>query len=381
MTTSPSRRDFLSTVATTLTATTVLPHLVSTGNALAVQPSATPPPVTDRKLGFAFVGLGGYATRQLMPSVEQCKHVRIAGLVSGTPDKLTRFGRQYNVPESSRYSYDTMDRLIDNPDVDVVYVVTPTGLHAEHSIRAYRTGKHVICEKPMASTHAECLAMLAAARDAGKRLFIGYRVHTEPHNLEAIRIVRSGELGTLRQITTDYGFPLGDPRSWRLNKQLAGGGALYDIGIYGLQACRYLTGEEPAEVTATTYTSPNDPRFTSVEENCNYTLKFPSGVLATNSSSYNYAGQNRYRCVFTQGVLEMDPATPYRGMRMTLIRGGRREDRRLEEVNQFATQMDAQALAILGGPDVTSTGEEGAKDIRILEAIYEAARAGQTIKL
>jgi glucose-fructose oxidoreductase len=377
----PSRRTFLTSVTASVAAATVLSGTAGaqpTGSPGAAGVSEVTP---GRKLGFAFVGLGGYATRQLMPSVAECKHVRIAGLVSGTPEKLERFGGQYQVPERSRYSYETMDRLADNPDVDVVYVVTPTGLHAEQTVRALKAGKHVICEKPMASTEAECRQMIDAAKAANRRLFIGYRIHTEPMNLEAIRIVRAKEFGALRQISSDYGFPVGDPNSWRLDKKLGGGGALYDIGIYGVNACRYLTGEEPTEVTATTYTPPNDPRFTRVEEHCNYTLKFPSGVLATGSSSYGYASQNRYRCVFTGGVLEAEPATGYGGNRLSIVRRGQRQERKITEVNQFATQMDAQARAILGLGEVTSTGEEGLKDIRILEAIYRAAATGQTVKL
>lgn len=366
----PTRRAFLSGVGASLAAAAVLPSLVR-GQAVA----------GEKKLGVAFVGLGGYAARQLMPAVAACQHVRVAGLVSGTPEKLAKLGEQYGVKEASRYSYETMDRLADNPDVDVVYVVTPTGLHAEHTIRAAKAGKHVICEKPMASTAAECAEMIAAAKAAGKRLFIGYRVHTEPMNQEAIRIVRAKELGVLRQISSDYGFPLNSPGSWRLDKKLGGGGALYDIGIYGINACRYLTGEEPVEVTATTYTPENDPRFTTVEENCNYTLKFPSGVLATGSSSYGYASQNRYRCVFTGGAMEAEPATAYGGNKLFVVRRGQREERKYKEVNQFATQMDAQAVAIQEGKELTSSGEEGMRDVRIMEAIYEAARTGKVVKV
>lgn len=335
----------------------------------------------EKKVGFAFVGLGGYATRQMMPAVAATRHVRIAALVSGSPEKAKALAKQYGVKESSIYSYENFDTIKDNPDVDVIYVVLPVGMHAEYVVRAAKAGKHVMCEKPMARSVAECQQMIDACRSAGKLLMIGYRCHHEPNNLEAIRIVREKELGELRHVVTEMGFRIGDPKVWRLDKRLAGGGSIYDIGIYGLNACRYLTGEEPSEVLATTWTLPNDPRFATVETSCDFTLKFPSGVIATNSTSYDIAGQNRVRCIMDRGHFVMDPATGYGGIKVNVFGGKKPGDHTQPEINQFAAEMDHLAMAVMTGGKVKSPGEEGLRDLRVIEAAYESAATGRAVRL
>ncbi|MBX9616834.1 MAG: Gfo/Idh/MocA family oxidoreductase, partial [Caulobacteraceae bacterium] len=200
-----------------------------------------------RKPGYAIVGLGMYAD-VILPRFAECRQSRLTALVSGSMDKARAWGARWGVPERGLYTYETFDTIRDNPDVDIVYVILPNGMHHEYTLRAAAAGKHVMCEKPMANTAAEAESMIAACRAAGRKLMIGYRSHFEPANREAMRIVRDGELGRARMVTAETGFNIGDPAQWRLNRALAGGGSLMDIGIYSLQAARYLTGEEPVSV-------------------------------------------------------------------------------------------------------------------------------------
>ena len=193
------------------------------------------------------------------------------------------------------YNYQNYDTIRDNPEVDIVYIVLPNGMHAEYTVRGFQAGKHVLSEKPMANTPADCQQMIDAGRKANRKLMVAYRCRYEPFNQEAIRMARQQELGPTKVILADHGFNIGDPTQWRLNKTLAGGGSLMDIGIYSLQAARYITGEEPTEINAMSYTTPGDVRFKEVEETINFQLRFPSGILANCSSSYGYSGQNRYR--------------------------------------------------------------------------------------
>jgi len=204
----------------------------------------------ERRIGFALVGIGKLTQGQLIPALRSTKIARLTALVSGHADKAKRVAAAEGVPERSIYSYETFDRLADNPDVDVVYIVLPNSLHAEYTIRAARAGKHVYCEKPMAVTTAECDQMIAASKKAGRQLGIGYRLHFEPYNLELMRIARARELGALKFIAATAGTIPVEPKQWRLDKKLAGGGSMVDIGIYALQAVRYVSGEEPVSVSA-----------------------------------------------------------------------------------------------------------------------------------
>ncbi|MBW3630874.1 MAG: Gfo/Idh/MocA family oxidoreductase [Gemmatimonadetes bacterium] len=336
----------------------------------------------DRKLGWAIVGLGSYATRQIMPQFKNCRYSRIAALVSGTPEKARTLAAEYGVPQAGIYNYQNFDSIRNNPDVDIVYVVLPNSMHAEYTIRAARAGKHVITEKPMANTVRECEQMIAACRQAGKKLMVGYRSRFEPHNQEAIRIARAQELGPTDVIVADHGFNIGNPEQWRLKRALSGGGSLMDIGIYSLQAARYLTGEEPVAVTALEHTNRSDPRFREVEDTINFQLRFPSGVIANCVSTYT-SPHNRYRLVGTRGWVELDPATSYSGQTMRVNVGNRTETRTPPNAtqNQFVGQLDHFSECVLNNREPLVPGEEGLRDLRVMEAIYEAARTGRTIAL
>jgi predicted dehydrogenase len=218
----------------------------------------------DQRVGFAIVGIGDFATNQIIPSIPETKMCRLAGFVTGDPNKGREFARRFGVKESSVYTYDQMARMADNPEIEVAYIITPNALHRAHTVAAAKAGKHVLCEKPMATKVDDCRAMIAACRDAGRRLMIAYRAQYEPYNLTAVRLCRSGELGKIVSVTSDHGRILKpeEPQDrWRADKELSGGGSLPDIGIYSLQAARYLTGEEPIEITALLEQPEDDPRF------------------------------------------------------------------------------------------------------------------------
>lgn len=340
-------------------------------------------PAAGRKLGYAMVGLGYYATRMMMPRFADCKHSRLTALVSGTPEKLQRFGDEYKIPARSRYNYANFDSIRDNPDVDIVYVVLPNSMHAEYTIRAAKAGKHVMCEKPMAVSSAECQAMIAACRQAGKKLMIGYRSQLEPHNLHAMRLARSGAVGKPGLVESEHGFPIGDPTQWRLKRALAGGGSLMDIGIYSVQALRYMAGEEPVSVTAIEQTDRSDVRFREVEDRLAWTFQFPSGLLGQGFSSYS-SGHNHIRLTGGKGAIDLEPATAYGGHSLR-VRIRDKEEKvtppRTADANQFSAQLDHLAQSILTGREPIAAGEEGLRDLRIIEAIYRSAKEGRTIRI
>jgi predicted dehydrogenase len=329
-----------------------------------------------RRINFALAGLGSLSTNQIAPALARTRNARLAGIVTGSPEKAARWQAQYSIPAANVYSYDTMDRLRDNPDIDAVYVVTPNGLHAEHTIRAARAGKHVLCEKPMANTSAECEAMIAACSEAGVKLAIGYRCRFEPHHLECLRLARDKEFGDVKVIEAGFGFRIGNPAQWRLRADLAGGGALMDVGIYALQTCRMLTGEEPALVSA--IETKTDPvKFAEVDESITFALRFPSGVIGYCSTSYNVNGINRFRAFAERGWFGLAPAYDYGGLRGATSRG----EMAIEDVDQFAAEIDDFARCIIEDRASLVPGEEGLRDLRVIEAIYRSIESRTTIEL
>jgi predicted dehydrogenase len=360
-----SRRQFVKTAAL---ATGSVPF-ISSPLSRAAEP--------ERKLGFALVGLGNLSTHEIAPALQQTKYCRLAGIVTGTPAKAVQWKAKYNIPDKNIYNYDTMVQMADNPDIDVVYVVTPNALHAESTLKAAKAGKHVLCEKPMEVSVEKCEAMIAACKQAGRQLAIGYRLHFEPNNLECVRLARSKTFGDLKMIEAGFGFSIGDPTQWRLKKDLSGGGCLMDVGIYALQATRYLSGEEPVSVSGlTTVTDP--VKFKDVEESIAWQMKFPSGLIAHCAATYGFYGMDNYRAYAAKGWWELGSAYGYGGI------SGRRSDGaaiNLGDMNQFAAEMDNFAQCIMNNQPTTVPGEEGLRDVRIMMAIYQAARTGQRVDL
>jgi len=330
-----------------------------------------------KKLGFALVGLGSLSTNQIAPALQTTQYCHLAGIVTGTPAKAVKWKQQYDIPDKNIYNYDTLEQMADNPDIDVVYVVTPNALHAESTIKAAKAGKHVLCEKPMEISVEKCEQMIAACKQAGRQLAIGYRLHFEPNNLECVRLARSKMWGDLKMIDAGFGFPIGDPTQWRLKKSLAGGGCLMDVGIYALQATRYLSGEEPVSVSAiSTVTDP--VKFKEVEESITWQLEFPSGLLAKCAASYRFPGMEGFTAYAESGWWKLDPAYGYSGI------SGQRSDGQtidLGHIDQFAAEMDNFAHCIIANQPTSVSGEEGLRDVKIMMAIYEAARTGKAIDL
>jgi predicted dehydrogenase len=331
---------------------------------------------SGKKVGFALCGLGSLSTHQIAPALQKTANCRLAGIITGTPAKAVRWKAEYGILDKNIYSYETMHRMADNPEIDVVYVVTPNAVHLDNALSAAKAGKHVYCEKPMEISVERCGQMIDAVKAAGRLLGVGYRLHFEPHHLECVRIARSREFGALKLIDAHFGFPI-QPGVWRLNPALAGGGPLMDVGIYCVQATRYLTGEEPAAVSAIMMHG-DDSRFAEVEESITWQTKFPGGALAHCGTSYSAAPAGYFRALAERGWFGLDPAFNYGG-----IRGTRSEGRAIEfpDVDQFAAEMDDFADCIRSGKPTRVPGEEGLRDVKIMAAIYEAARSGKSVDL
>ncbi len=339
----------------------------------------------DKRLGIAIVGLGRLSLTQILPGFAESKHVRVTGLVSGERDKARVIAAQYGVPERSIYDYKTFDQIKNNPEIDVVYIVLPNAMHAEYTVRAAQAGKHVMCEKPMATTVADAQRMVDACKQAGRKLMIAYRCQYLPEYRELIRIARDRVHGEVRFIEASNGQNNANNGQWRLNKAMAGGGSLPDVGLYCLNAARFITGEEPVEITARLTQPKGDPRFAEVEDLCTFTLRFPSGVLASCSSGYSYHENRFLRLSATEASVGLDPAFSYDNLTMQISRrqgmSSALEQRRWSPKNQFALEMDAYAEAIRADRVPLTPGEEGLQDMRIIAAIYQAAASGGIVRM
>ena len=326
-----------------------------------------------RRLGYAMIGLGEIS-KHFGGGVKESQHSKITGLVSGDRAKAEQWAQQYGVAADSIYSYEDMDRMKDNKGIDAVYVALPNSMHAEFTIRSAKAGKHVLCEKPMAVSVAECEQMIAACKAAKVKLMIAYRMQYEPLTLEAIQRIRSGEIGEVRAIETWNGFNI-QPGRWRTERKLAGGGPLMDVGIYSLNATRYLTGEEPVEFRAFQTTNRSDPRFKDIEETMTWTQRFPSGILASCGTTYGAQMSDYFKVAGSNGLLEMGPAFGYEGMTMKVKTKGEPEVKTnpAKDPAQFATEADAFAMNVFDDSAVKASGEEGMRDIRYISQIYQAA--------
>jgi predicted dehydrogenase len=334
---------------------------------------------SDRKIGYCIIGLGRISMGHFMPGVLASKNSRITGLVSGHRDKALAQAAKYGVPESSIYSYENMDQIKNNSAIDAVYVALPNSMHAEYTIRSAQAGKHVLCEKPMATTVADSLAMIKACKDANKKLMIAYRCHYEPTNLRAMQLIRDGKLGKIQAIESANGF---NERAgeWRLDRKLAGGGPLMDMGVYSLNACRYLTGEEPIELKAFSSVIDHDGRFDTVEENVSWTMKFPSGAVASCNTTYGAPMNGFYRVHGSLGFLYAEPAFPYQGLHLTAQfsdpAGGKPtildEPNPNKDPSQFTTQAEYFSDCILADKTPKTAGEEGLLDMQYMSKIYQS---------
>jgi predicted dehydrogenase len=344
-----------------------------------------PPLSPKERVGFAVLALGRLSVEQILPAFGQTKKCRLAALVSGSPEKLNALAERYGVPPTSRYTYDTFDKIAQNDDVQVVYIVLPNAMHKEFVSRAAAARKHILCEKPMATSIEDARSMIAATDQAGVKLMIAYRCRYEPHHLELIRRAQGGDLGPIKLIEAVNAQNQGDPSQWRLRKALAGGGALPDIGIYCLNAARAVTGEQPTQVEAQIYSTPGDARFTEVEESITWLMRFPSGTLASLSASYGTHRASRLGVYLDKGGLILENAFPYKGQQLFEVRAEDARDQRsfvqIAAADHFATEMDHMADCVVKNQKPRTPGEEGLRDVVLMDAIYRAANDRKTVYL
>ena len=328
-----------------------------------------------RGLGVALVGLGSYATGQLAPALQMTENCYLAGIVTGTPSKADSWSDQYDIPAGNVYNYQNFDRIADNDDIDIVYIVLPNSMHAEFVIRAAQAGKHVICEKPMATNYEDCQRMIDACRKVEKKLSIGYRLHFEPYNLEAMRLGQQQIYGKVLESDAGFAFPLRDKSRWRLDKEMAGGGPLMDVGIYAIQSTIYTRGQLPVSLEAMD-TTVDKAFYGAVEGTLDVKFKFPAGIKATMRTSYEESS-NYLKVQAQEGSWELAPAYSYGGLKGQTHLG----PMSFPAVNQQALQMDDFASCILKDKQSIVRGEMGQRDMFIIDKIYESAAIGKPVSL
>jgi len=332
----------------------------------------------ERKLGVALVGLGNYSAGQLAPALRQTKFCQLTGVVTGSPAKAAQWQKQYGIAAKNCYDYKTFDRIIDNPAIDIVYVVLPNALHAEYVVRAAQAGKHVICEKPMATSVADAQHMLAAMKKAGKQLSVGYRLHFEPHNQAMMRLGQTRAYGAIKHLAADNGFKFGSGSTpWRVDRKLSGGGPLMDMGIYCLQGCLYTKGQVPVAVTAKFTPETGTGYFKDVEAGVDWQLRFADGTVADCRTSYAQNMPGRLRADAATGWFELEPAFGYGGLAGKTSKNDGKLN--LPNINQQAAQMDDFAQCVLLNKPTRVPGEMGLRDVQLLTAIYRAAETGQAV--
>lgn len=366
-----SRRQFIQKITAGAVALPIVPVLGK---------EVTPTPTYQGKtLRVAICGLGSYGTR-VAEAMKDCKSAKITGVISGTPSKVTEWQSKYGIPAKNCYNYDNFDAIRNNPDIDAVYLTTPNALHMPHCLRVAAAGKHVISEKPMATNAADAQKMVDACKKANVKLLVGYRMHFEAKTQEIVRMRAAGDFGKVLFFQGLSGFRIGDPKQWRLNKELAGGGAMMDIGIYSINGARYMIGEEPVWVTAQE-TKTNPEKFKEgVDETITFQMGFPGGAIASCLSTYSLNDLDKFFLNGEKGFAEMQPSTGYGPIKARTKSTGELTH---PHITHQTVQMDEMAGIILDGktPMIPVDGEEGLKDMKIIDAIFEAVKTGKKVAL
>lgn len=326
------------------------------------------------KIGIALVGLGYYSTDVLAPALQETRVAYLAGIITGTPAKEKIWMEKYNIPKKNVYNYENFDEIASNKDIDIIYVVLPNSMHKEYTIRAANAGKHVICEKPMAMNARECREMIAACKKNNVGLSVGYRMHYEPYTQEIMRIGREKEFGTLLQISCGAGFRNRVLDHWKWDREM-GGGAMMDMGVYPLKAARYATNQEPLSVTAQTFVTRPEVQ-NKAEEVVTFQLQFPDGTVANLETGF-HANFNFLQVFAGKGWYELKPFSSYGGIKGRSSKG----EFNFPNVNQQATQMDEDAISFSKGVTPRVPGEEGLKDMIVVDAVYESIRTGEKVLL
>ena len=340
----------------------------------------TPQPQEDR-VGYALLGLGELTLEELIPALLTSERSRLAALVTDDPEKGAAFARAYGLTEADVYTYDDFERLGERDDVQAVYIVLPNSLHREYTERAAKIGKHVLCEKPLADSVEAAEAMVSACKNAGVLLMTAYRCQYTPHHWALREAAQGGRLGAVKLIDTANGQSEKNEGQWRLKRKLAGGGSLPDVGLYCLNTARFVTGEEPYEVFAYSHSTPNDPRFTEVEETVSFILRFPSGVIANCLTSYGTRISRYLRVMGETGFGHMDPAYDYEGLQLDIGLGDRVERAVIPHYDQFALEIDHFSVCIREGRAPFTPGEEGLQDQRLMAALYRSAEEGRPVQV
>jgi predicted dehydrogenase len=330
---------------------------------------------SQKPLGYAAVGLGRICDIFMRGTVNSSA-AKLTGLVTGHPDtKGSKYAEMYGVPKNSIYTYETFDHIRDNKDIDFVYIGLPNSMHCEYTVRAAEAGKHVLCEKPMAISSAEAQKMIDACRKANVKLMIAYRIHYDPMWAKVKKMIDDGDLGQIEAFQGGF-YGQNPPGEWRLTKKYGGGGSLLDLGIYPLNTIRYLTGEEPADYTAIVSTRDKGGRFAEVDQTVEWTMKFPSGIIASCGSSYGARGTGFLNICGENGYLVVEPAYNYG----TVHYRGDVNGKQIDEQNagattpsQFTLEAEHFVDCIRNNKEPQSAGEEGLKDMIAMEAIYKAA--------
>jgi predicted dehydrogenase len=333
----------------------------------------------QQRVRYAVVGLGHIAQVAVLPAFAHAENSVLAALVSDDPEKLEKLGRKYKV--KTRFSYDQYDECLRSGVVDAVYIALPNHLHREYTERAARAGVHILCEKPMAVTEEDCLSMIQVAEENEVKLMVAYRLHFEEANLKAVELVQQGRLGDPRLFDSVFTMTVKEG-DIRLNPRELGGGTLYDIGIYCINAVRNLFGAEPMEVVAFSANN-GDPRFLQCEETTSAILRFPGRErLASFTCSFGAADVSTYRVVGSKGELVMEPAYEYAGeLKQRVTIDGRTRERTFPQRDQFAPELIAFSECILTGAAPEPSGVEGLADVRVIRALYRSADTGQPVTL
>ena len=368
-----SRRSFLQNFSLGIGTAVTTPILSSKLNIADINYKIN----NGKKLNIALCGLGRYANI-LADSFASSQYCTLSGIVTGTPGKAVDWKKRFNIPDKNIYNYENFDAISSNKNIDLVYIVLPNSMHKEFVLRTAKAGKHVITEKPMANSVKDCEEMIKVCKDAGVQLAVGYRLHYEPYHLEIKRLGQQKIFGPVKYIEASLCYKSSDPNEWRIKKAMSGGGPLMNIGIYCVQSSRYVLGEEPIAVTAQFGTVTNKKLFSEVEESITWQLVFPGGAVCTSTSSYN-CNMDRFFAAADDGFFEMSPALSYGPFTGKTSKG----ELNFPMINQQSTQLDEIAKLILDSKPLPGhiTGEEGLKDMKVIEAIYEAARSGKSVAI
>lgn len=369
------RRSFLNNVGAVAASSSVLGLSYGFGY-------ANGPEKEQKKIRYAVLGLGFFSS-YVIPRIARCEYAEVTALISSDRAKAMEWAGKYNISKEHIYSYDQLNQLADDPEIDAVYIATPVGTHHEFALKALAGGKHVLVEKTMAATSSQCREMIAAAKKYDRKLMVAYRARYEPYNQQMIEFSRNQQYGRVTSISAHKGFYIGDKLGkdkWRTKPDLAGGGALVDIGIYSVQACRYIAGQEPVEVSA--FMGDGSQQFAEVEEHISFMMRFANGILATGSASWGYALQNCYRVGAEKGYYQLEPATSNGNLRMQIKETDPTfiGERFFPDVDQISAEFDHFSRCILDDTVPMTAGEEGLKDIIVIEALYKSAREGRSVK-